>query len=379
VVMAQLSASIQAHMGTFSLNVAFEMQGSTTAILGASGGGKTLTLRAIAGLLHPTSGRIVLGDRVVYDSTFRLSMPTRQRKVGYVFQDYALFPHLTVAKNLAYALHGWDKARRATRARELVDLLDLNGLESRLPGEISGGQQQRVALGRALAPEPDIMLLDEPFSAVDAPARTLLAERLQVLQERLGFGMLLVTHDVSEAYALASELVLVSEGRVIQQGTREDVFHAPTSVKAARLLGFRNLLSGQIVGEDGGHTVVGVQGVRVYCEGGGWPKGTLVLCGIRSQSISLVPHAVGVPKKGSNALPVTVVLRTDRGVRSEVTLAMDGHGGSLLHAEIAMSDLSMELLPGTHWQAIIPGSAVHLWSAHQDEIDRENANSHISI
>ena len=377
--MARLSASIQAHLGTFSLDVAFEMHGDTTAILGASGAGKTLTLRAIAGLLHPANGRIALGDRVLFDSALQLSMPARKRKIGYVFQDYALFPHLTVTKNVAYGLHGWDKEQQVARIRELVDLLGLSGLENRLPGEISGGQQQRVALGRALAPGPDLMLLDEPFSAVDAPTRFLLTEQLQALQERLNFAMLLVTHDVSEAYALASQLVVLSEGQVIQQGPRKDVFHAPNSAEAARLLGFRNLLPGQVVGRDGGNTAVDVQGVHVYSAGGGLSNGALVLCGIRPQSIGLVPNDAAPEGGQVNALPVTVVQRTDRGVRSEVTLAMDGHDGPLLHAEVHPSNLPAMLIPGARWKATIPHSAVHIWPAHQEQIDPENAPSRISI
>jgi molybdate transport system ATP-binding protein len=367
-VMARLSTSIQAQIGKFQLDVAFEMQGDTTAILGASGAGKTLTLRAIAGLLHPTGGRITLGDRVMFDSTLRLSIPTRERKIGYVFQDYALFPHLTVAKNLAYALHGWDKEQRALRIQELVDLLDLSGLESRLPGEISGGQQQRVALGRALAPGPDLILLDEPFSALDAPARALLTEQLQALQARLGFAMVLVTHDVSEAYALASPLVMLSEGRVIQQGPREDVFHTPASAEAARLLGFRNLLPGRVVGNDGGTTTVDIQGVRVYSAGSGLSTGTLVLCGVHPQSIGLVPHEDAALQGQANVLPVTVAQRTNRGVQSDVALAMDGHDGKgpLLHATVHQFGLPAGLVPGAHYKAVIPQQAVHLWPVREE-------------
>jgi molybdate transport system ATP-binding protein len=379
--MARLSADIQAHVGTFWLDVAFEMQGDTTAVLGASGAGKTLTLRAIAGLLHPTGGRIALGDKAVFDPALRLSVPARQRNIGYVFQDYALFPHLTVVKNLAYALHGWDKASRAARIQELVDLLDLSGLERRLPGEISGGQQQRVALGRALAPGPDLILLDEPFSAVDAPARSVLTEQLQALQERLDFAMLLVTHDVSEAYALASQLVLLDQGRVIQQGPREDVFHTPASAGAARLLGFRNLLPGQVVGRDSGNTAVDVQGVRVYGTGGGLSCGTFVICGIRPQSIGLVPDEDVPPDDQGNLLPVTVVQRTDRGVRSEVTLAVNSISGNgpLLHAEVDPSALHTGLVPGARWKAVIPQQAVRLWPADQKPVDPESTSTRISM
>jgi molybdate transport system ATP-binding protein len=366
--MARFSTSIQAQIGKFHLNVAFEMKGETTAIIGASGAGKTLALRAIAGLLHPTDGRITLSDRVLFDSTIRLSIPTRERKIGYVFQDYALFPHLTVAKNLSYALHGWDKNQRAARTRELVDLLDLSGLESRLPSEISGGQQQRVALGRALAPGPELVLLDEPFSAVDAPARALLTEQLHALQARLGFAMVLVTHDVSEAYALASQLVMLSKGFVIQKGPREDVFHAPASAEVARLLGFRNLFPGRVVGNDGGITTVDIQGVRVYSANSGVPTGTLVLCGVHPQSIGLVRYEDAALQDQSNVLSVTVAQRTDRGVQADVTLALDGHDGKgpLLHSTVHQVDLSAELLPGALYKAVIPQQAVHLWRVREE-------------
>ena len=379
--MARLTADIQTHLGTFWLDVAFEMHADTTAILGASGAGKTLTLRAIAGLLHPTAGRIALGDRAVFDSSLRLSVPARQRKIGYVFQDYALFPHLTVAKNLAYGLHAWDREPQATRVRELMELLSLSGLEQRLPSEISGGQQQRVALGRALAPGPELILLDEPFSAVDTPARSVLTDQLQALQQRLNLAMLLVTHDVNEAYALASQLVLIDEGRVIQQGPREDVSHAPASARAAQLLGFRNLLPGQVVGIDRGSTVVDVQGVRVSGPGDGLTEGAFVICGIRPQSIDLVTDEEAAPVGQINVLPVTVVQRTDRGVRSEVTLAINGYEdkGPLLHAEVDSLGVHAGLTPGTHWKAVVRQQSVHFWAEQQEPADPENVFNRISI
>ncbi len=204
----------------YTLDIAFESASGVTALLGPSGAGKTLTLRAIAGLLRPTIGRITLDAHVLFDSTTHINVAARDRHVGYVFQQYALFPHLNVTENIAYGLHTWSAAQRAERVAEMLELVGLNELATRVPRQLSGGQQQRVALARSLAPKPSLLLLDEPLAALDAPLRARLGAELRALHERTGIPMVLVTHDPDEAERIADSVVYVEAGRVVTAPTR---------------------------------------------------------------------------------------------------------------------------------------------------------------
>jgi ABC-type sulfate/molybdate transport systems ATPase subunit len=374
--MTQLSVEIEAQAGGFSLQVGLHVEGGTAGILGASGAGKTLTLRAIAGLLRPHAGRIVLDGQPVFDHERKIMTPARLRRIGYVFQQYALFPHLTVAQNLAYGLGGWPKDQRTSRMAELVELLRLHGMEDRRPAGLSGGQQQRVALGRALARNPALMLLDEPFSALDTPTRAALTEQFQELQERLGFTALLVTHDVAEAYALSSYLVVLDQGRVIQQGPSDQVFRKPASPQAARVLGIRNLLPGTVVGADGQKTQVAVDGIRLRAGPSELKPGTAVTVGIRPQEVTVQPSspavedAPGTPLSGW--LSGRLVKQLDRGAHRELLLELRGLSGAgpQLYVEL---DLAAHHTLGpdlpTEWRVTIPPSAVHLWAGQGATLD----------
>ncbi len=212
--MSGLEVRVRRQLPGFALDVAFAVPGGVAAIVGPSGAGKTLTLRAVAGLLRPDAGRIACGGRALYDRDASVDLPARARRVGYVFQQYALFPHLTVGANVAYGLGG-PRAARAARAAELLALVGLPDMERRRPRELSGGQQQRVALARALAPDPTLLLLDEPLSAVDAPLRARLGDELLALHARTGVPMLFVTHDPAEARRVADVVVRLEAGRVV--------------------------------------------------------------------------------------------------------------------------------------------------------------------
>jgi molybdate transport system ATP-binding protein len=242
-----LSVDFEKQLGDFRLRPRFEAQDEIVVLFGPSGSGKSLTLRAIAGLLRPDRGRIELPEGVAFDAAAGIDLPPQLRNAGYVVQDLALFPHLTVAENIAFGLHGRPKATQRARVAELVELLGLQGLEARLPRSISGGQQQRVALGRALAPEPRLLLLDEPFSALDAPIRSGLRREVAQLRRRLGLVALFVTHDIQEAYALGDRVAIYDEGAVLQFGPRSDVFRRPASVRVAQLLDARNVFAGAVV------------------------------------------------------------------------------------------------------------------------------------
>ena len=241
-----LSVDFGKRLGDFLLRPRFEAGAEIVVLFGPSGSGKSLTLRAIAGLLRPDEGRIVLPDGVAFDAEAGIDLAPQQRNVGYVVQDLALFPHLSVAENIGFGLNDWPREARRGRVAELVELLALGGLEGRLPRSISGGQQQRVALGRALAPQPSLLLLDEPFSSLDAPVRNNLRREVAALRRRLGLVALFVTHDIQEAYALGDRIAVYDGGAVLQLGPRRDVFRQPASVRVAQLLDARNIIEGYV-------------------------------------------------------------------------------------------------------------------------------------
>jgi ABC-type sulfate/molybdate transport systems ATPase subunit len=218
-----IAVDVQRALGSFHLNVSFAAPAGITALFGPSGSGKTLTLRCVAGLLRPDRGRVVLGQRALYDAASGVDLATRDRRIGYVFQHYALFPHLSAAANVGYGLHDLAPADRSARVNELLEMVGLADLAQRRPRELSGGQQQRVALARALAPGPELVLLDEPFAAIDSFVRDRLREQLRGIHTRTQVPMILVTHDVADVRRLADTVVLYGHGEVLQVGATADV------------------------------------------------------------------------------------------------------------------------------------------------------------
>jgi len=233
-----------------SLSVA---DGEFFTLVGPSGCGKTTTLRTIAGFETPTAGTVRFGDRDVTGT------PPEDRGVGVVFQNYALFPHMTVAENVAYGLHFADPPNgqsRDARVEELLALVDMGGFGDREPGSLSGGQQQRVALARALAPGPDVLLLDEPMSALDARLRDDLRRQVKRVQRELGITTVYVTHDQEEALAVSDRLAVVNGGRIEQVGRPEDVYREPASRFVAGFVGEKNLFDGTVAAVDPDGVVV---------------------------------------------------------------------------------------------------------------------------
>jgi iron(III) transport system ATP-binding protein len=222
--------------------------GLVTAVLGPSGQGKTTLLRLIAGFDRPDNGRIVINGRTVCDS--RQAVSPEDRGVGFVPQDGALFPHLTVARNIEFGLPRQQRSRRwrrsSPRVNEMLHLVGLEGLGNRRPSQISGGQQQRVALARALAPAPQIILLDEPFSALDASLRQNISHEVIDILRSTGTTTVMVTHDQQEAMSIADHVVVLLDGTVAQQGAPTEIYNAPASADVARFIGDANLLSATI-------------------------------------------------------------------------------------------------------------------------------------
>lgn len=216
--------------------------GEFVSILGRSGVGKTTLLRVLAGFERVSSGYIRVGGRLV-ESSF-VHVPPERRRIGLVFQDYALFPHLTVQQNVEFGLKGEPRDRRSSQARQMISLVGLAGMEERYAHELSGGQQQRVALARALAPEPVAILMDEPFSNLDRELRSSLRREVRRIVKAAGVTALLVTHDREEALSLADKVAVMTDGRIAQYGTPEEVYASPKSPDVARLVGPCELIDG---------------------------------------------------------------------------------------------------------------------------------------
>jgi len=236
--------------------------GALVALLGPSGCGKTTMLRLIAGFETPDAGEIQLQGRLIASPS--RSLPPEKRRVSMVFQDFALFPHLNVAANVAFGLpKGADKSKRVP---ELLSLVRLEGYESRMPHELSGGQQQRVALARALAPEPALILMDEPFSNLDPSVRAGVRHEVRQLIREVGITALIVTHDQEEALSLAGEVAIMQEGRILQFGTPADVYGRPVNRAVGEFLGAANFLPGEVKGKTV-ETVLGTTPVDATFEG----------------------------------------------------------------------------------------------------------------
>ena len=260
-------------------------EGAALSILGPSGCGKTTVLRAIAGFEHPQTGEVWIAGRLVCDG--KHCIPAEERGVGMVFQDYALFPHLTVAQNVAFGLQRLEKPEAARTIAQTLDLVGLSGLEDRYPHELSGGQQQRVALARALAPKPVVLLLDEPFSNLDPDMRGQMREEVEEILRLTGTTAVLVTHDHDEAFAMADRVAVLNQGRLEQVDSPEAIYHTPSTPFVANFVGQADFLSGRV--ENGKiHTEVGV-----FENTAGHPSGTAVDIMIRPDDVHLAPVSPG--------------------------------------------------------------------------------------
>jgi molybdate transport system ATP-binding protein len=239
----------------FELNVHLKSDAAITVLLGSSGAGKTLTLHCLGGFTRPDEGRILINDALYFDAAAQVHLPPRQRRCGYIFQDHALFPHMTVRQNLRFAAaaaRGNSGLDRHRRIAELLEAFELTELAGRKPAQLSGGQKQRAALARTLVSEPRLLLLDEPTRGLDARLRQAFYEVLRKTRERLQAPIVLVTHDLEECMELADYVCLIEGGRFTQCGPKQEVFARPASVEIARALGIYNVMPASVEGLDPG-------------------------------------------------------------------------------------------------------------------------------
>lgn len=245
-----LYVDIEKKLSGFNLKVKFNTDDNVLGLLGASGSGKSMTLRCIAGLETPSRGRIVLNGRVLYDSEKGINISSRKRRVGFLFQNYALFPNMTVAQNIGFGLKGISKEEQARIVDEKIGMMHLEGLENRFPSQLSGGQQQRVAIARALAIEPEVLLLDEPFSALDNHLRSQMEKQIIDTLSNYKGATVFVSHNMDEVYRICKDLVVLSKGTVAACGSREYIFENPPTLSAAQLTGCKNISRTKIIDEN---------------------------------------------------------------------------------------------------------------------------------
>ncbi len=245
-----LTVQISKRLPEFELDVSLIAGSEPVAILGPSGAGKSMLLRCIAGIERPDRGRIALDDRTIFDSDRRIQVPARKRHIAILFQSDSLFPHRTVAENIAFGLSSLPVDDRAKRVKTWMERAHIQGLEHRRPRELSGGEQQRVALARALATEPCALLLDEPLTALDTHLRSQLEAQLQEMFAEFRRPVLLVTHNIEEAYRLGEKMMLLARGRVVAFGPKEEIFRHPPTRMAAQLTGCKNFSHARRTGEN---------------------------------------------------------------------------------------------------------------------------------
>ncbi|NTF83960.1 ABC transporter ATP-binding protein [Rhizobium rhizogenes] len=299
-------------------------QGEFIAFLGPSGCGKTTTLRMIAGLTNVSEGRILFGDRDV------TAMPPYLRDAGLVFQGYALFPHMTVAQNVAFGLEmrKVNKADTDKRVMDALKLVKLDRLAGRMPSQLSGGQQQRVALARAIAYEPEVLLLDEPLSALDAKLRYEVRTDLRRLQSDLGLTTIFVTHDQDEALSIADRIVVMSAGRIEQVGTPEEIYDRPATRFVAEFIGATNIFAGRPEGTDLFRTE---DGLTFALPAGARTDASVTAMAVRPEHVRLVP--VGEAAPGAPSIQVSVEYVVYRGALSEYVLRNTTGATVLAHCQ----------------------------------------------
>jgi molybdate transport system ATP-binding protein len=309
------------HRGGPTIRAALDEElppGQVLVLFGPSGSGKTTVLRCLAGLDRPDTGFVRFDGVTWSDGAARTFVPPQRRGVGLLFQDHALFPHLSVEANVGYGLHGAPATERRKRVLEMARLLGIEDLLPRCPGQLSGGQRQRVALARAVAVRPRLLLLDEPLSALDAPTREELRGELRALLQRLGVPSVVVTHDRTEALALGDRLAVLAEGSIRQVGPVHEVFNQPADVVVARVVGTENVTPVRVVGREDGLVRFEVGGAHLVAVDPGRLGGEAFAC-IRAEEV-LLERAADAVTSARNQLPGTVMAMTREGPLLRVTL-----------------------------------------------------------
>jgi len=330
-------------------------QATSLVLFGPSGSGKTTILRSIAGLEWPERGTIRFMSRTWLDTGSRIRVSPQQRRIGYMPQDYALFPTHSVAGNIGYGLGDLSSVDRTKRVDEMVDLFQLRGLEAAKPAELSGGQQQRVALARAVAPRPQLLLLDEPLSALDAPTRLQLRGELRGLLKQLALPSMIVTHDWAEALTIGDVIAVMGDGRVLQVGPPQEVFSRPKNADVAQIVGVETVVQGHVIAQADGLATVSVNGTTLKGLGSDAIGSPVFVC-IRAEDVVLEQTGSGMTS-ARNHLVGKVSEIVPHGVIVHVKIEC-GFPLVAMVTRGALEDLSLDV--GSPVIAAMKAGAVHL-------------------
>jgi ABC-type sulfate/molybdate transport systems ATPase subunit len=345
----------------FVLAPALTIGREVSALYGPSGAGKSLTLLCLAGLCRPQRGWIRLNGRSLFDSTEGIFVSPHRRRMGVVFQEYALFPHLTVASNLAYGLSGLPRSEAQERVQAMLGLLRLAEFGNRYPGELSGGQRQRVALGRGLIIQPELLLLDEPFSALDQMERERLRGEVLALLQDFGGTTILVTHNLQEAYLMAKRIAVLDGGRILQAGPRDEVLQHPKTRRVAEHVGVTNVFRGTVTDDGTGTPAIAWHDQRLTVNGPLPAVGTSVEFCIRPEDVRLVwPERAA---ERMNVLRGYLAAELERGVDFLLRFRPEGQAAAAGEIEIHCSEhlhYLMKLRPGTQVWVALPPEKLHV-------------------
>lgn len=343
---AKSGAKIEAKKA-FMLDVSFEMENELVVLFGPSGSGKTTLFKCISGITDPDCGNITVNSKVYYNKNKKINLPIQKRNLGYVFQNYTLFPHMDVRKNIECGLKNWNKESREERVMEMLSLLHIEELEKRYPSQLSGGQKQRVALARALAPRPELLLLDEPFSALDKGIKTELIEKIKSLQNKLKIPLLFITHSLEEAFMLADRVLVMHGGKIQQFGTLDEISYHPENRHVAELTGLSNLFDdARVVGYDeiSKSTVLMSRDLKIRINSLELNPGNLVSWGIHPEDITfLLPGSEDQDKNIYQAYVSSVI---NKGPKKKITVKLIRHYKTLIAEVPAQFVESLRLSAG---------------------------------
>jgi molybdate transport system ATP-binding protein len=347
------SFAARADSAAFSLDIELDPGAGITALFGPSGAGKTLTLDSIAGFVTPDEGRILLDDDILFDAATGVNLPPQARRCGYVFQNYALFPHMTLRQNLAFAAERRPRLERHRKVNEMLERFHLADAAGRKPHELSGGQKQRCSIARALIGAPKLLLLDEPARGLDAPLRAELYRLLRQVRAEFGTPILVVTHDLAECFELAEEMLIVHDGRIVQSGTPGAIADRPASAEVARLLGIFNLLPAEIVELDPQRNLSRLRYDGIELAGCYFPgrlRGDRVWLSVRPEQLSVAPRD-GAP--AANQVPAQLL----RALEMPQCVRLEFAGG--IHVEISRDEFEKQK-HNKEWLVCFPQQALRV-------------------